>query len=133
MSMSSARMASTAAQTACFRSTADVMDACVGPLVEEKVRYATAPLPIIRSHRNSGTAISDDHQPCTYPPSLQRIIKNARGRLRVNRVDPAMSVTCPLYPQLLPNSCGAAKRRDVPGVDVQVRHHCNIRQRRRRP
>ena len=36
---------------------------------------------------------------------------------RVNRVDPAMSVTCPLYPQLLSNWCGAAKRRDVPCVD----------------
>ena len=37
---------------------------------------------------------------------------------RANRVDPAMSVTCPLYPQLLSNWCGAAKRRDVPEADL---------------
>src|SRR5215475_6080006 len=29
-----------------------------------------------------------------------------------------MSVTCPLYPQLLSNWCGAAKRRDVPIGDI---------------
>jgi hypothetical protein len=45
-------------------------------------------------------------------------VRRMAGPVWVNRVDPAMSVTCPLYPQLLSNWCGAAKRRDVPGADI---------------
>ena len=41
-----------------------------------------------------------------------------QGRLWVNRVDPAMSMTCPLWPPLLSDWCGAAKRRDVPTTDI---------------
>ena len=56
-----------------------------------------------------------DRLPQLHETLLQR---TAGPYIRVNRVDPAMSVTCPLYPQLLPSWCGAAKRRDVPTTDI---------------
>src|SRR5215471_12251187 len=57
------------------------------------------------------------NNPCVLlnlrPGTMQRRVCSG-----VNRVDPATSVTCPLYPQLLSNWCGAAKRRDVPRPDT---------------
>src|SRR5262250_1370834 len=64
--------------------------------------------------------------PCVYGPAMQQIVVVLpRGVYRdgfpvwVNRVDPAMSVTCPLYLRLLSNWCGAAKRRDVPEAELE--------------